>query len=261
MIKLNGWAARDWKVLSIRPPLRGATAFGRKTLTTPALKHAHPGWTFFLLWLVATFIGGLVYFVPVGIVQIILGLDRMDNPQRAGEITPAMLILAAVLCGAAGGSTIGLAQWLVLRRELKRIGGWIVATIAGYASIGTLPLIANAWQPGWLNWAITLIVNGKMHWLARVEPFEPAWTNASWSAGAITLTLFGFALGIVQWLVLRRCVKQAAWWIAISTIGWAMAAGLSSISGAVSVFASWGVPMVITGIGMVWLLRHSTLTV
>jgi hypothetical protein len=29
----NGGAARDWKVLSIRPPLRGAMAFGEMPLS------------------------------------------------------------------------------------------------------------------------------------------------------------------------------------------------------------------------------------
>jgi hypothetical protein len=224
----------------------------------PKIDSKHPSLTFFLLWIIATYIGAIAYVVPVGIVQIILGLDRLENPQRAGELTTPMLILAAVFCGAACGSTIGLAQWLVLRRELKHIGSWIGATIASYASIGILPLIANTWQPGWLDWAITLIINGKMQWLARVEPLEPNWANASWSAGALTLTLFGLVLGFMQWLTLRGHVHHAEWWIAISTIGWTFAAVLSSLSGVVSVFTSWNVPILVGGLGLVWLLYRSS---
>ncbi len=109
---------------------------------------AYPGWVLWALWIAATFVGSLIYFVPVGLMHLLLGLDRLGDPQRAGEISAGMVALAAMLCGAACGSTIGLMQWLVLRTQLKRIGWWIGATIAGYASIGLLPLIGNALQPG-----------------------------------------------------------------------------------------------------------------
>jgi hypothetical protein len=223
-----------------------------------------PGWTFWLLWLAATFVGALLYAIPVGVVQIVLGLDRLEDPQRAGEIATWMRVLAAVLCGAACGSTIGLAQWLVLRREIKRVGWWVAATVAGYASIGLLPLIAGVLQPGWLDWAFTLIINGKMHWLARVVA---GWPNASWAPGAMTLTLFGAALGFFQWLVLRGRVDQAGWWIALSTVGWALAAVLNIVpseprhSSTFELFIvltiAPGVPVALAGAGMVWLLRRS----
>jgi len=224
-------------------------------MTTLHVERKHPGWTFWLLWLAATVVGELLYFIPVGAVHIVLGLDRLDDPQHSGEVTAWMPVLAAILCGAAIGATIGLAQWFVLRREFRRMGWWVAATLAGYASIGLLSLIAGVFQPGWLDWALTLIINGKMHWLARVVT---SWPAASWSAGAITLTLFGAVLGIMQWLILRGRVYQAGWWIAISTGGWALAAALSIVlSDSLVVLTSWLVPVAVAGGGMVWLLRHS----
>jgi hypothetical protein len=228
------------------------------------VERKHPGWTFWLLWLAATFVGGLLYFIPVGAVHIVLGLDRLDDPQRAGEITAWMRVLAAVLCGAACGSTIGLGQWLVLRTQLKRAGWWVGAAIVGYASIGLWPVVANMLQPGWMDWAFTLVVNGKMHWLARVVA---GWPNASWAPGAMTLTLFGAALGFFQWLVLRGRVYQAGWWIALSTVGWALAAVLNIMPSEpgpsltfelmIVLMIAPGVPVALAGAGMLWLLRHS----
>ncbi len=224
---------------------------------TVTVNRKTPAWVFWLLWSAATFLGALAYFIPVGLVQILLGLDRLGDPQRAAEIGTAMRVVAAVLCGGACGSTIGLGQWLVLRRELQHTGWWVAATIAGYASVGLFILIGNAVQPGWLDWAVTLIVNGKMHWLARVGPTDPPeWLAASQPAGTVALTLCGAVLGVMQWLVLRGRVERAGWWIAISTIGWACAAALSSLPNAfLAVSASFDLPVLVSGLGMVWLLR------
>ncbi len=228
-------------------------------MTTLKVERRHPGWLFWLAWFAATFVGAFLYFIPVGAIQIVLGLDRLTLPLVPGQVSAGLLVLAGVLCGAACGSTIGLAQWLVLRTQIKRSGLWVAATIAGYATIGLLPLIVSAFQPDWLEWAFTLIISGKMHWLARVQP---DWPGGSWPAGAVTLTLFGAALGIAQWLVLRGRVAQAGWWVAISTACWALTAALSVsvVPWATFVFTSWGVPTLIAAAGMVWLLRHSAPT-
>lgn len=207
---------------------------------------------FWFLWFAASWVGGLLYVIPVNVVHLVLGLDGLSDPQDLGKLAAWMPVLAAVLCGAACGSTIGLGQWLVLRQYLARIGLWVAATVAGYASIGLLPLIANVLQPGWLDWAVTLIITGKMHWLARVEP---SWPAASWLPGAITLTMFGAVLGIAQWLVLKSHVEHAGWWIAISAGGWALAAAMSFLTPVLVVLTSFDVPIIVAGAGMVWLLN------
>lgn len=211
------------------------------------------GVVFWLLWVAASFAGAILYFLPVGIVQLAFNLAGVSDP-GASEVNLPVRALAAILCGAAIGLSMGLAQWLVLRRASKRTRMWIPATIAGYASIGLLPLIANAWQPGWVDWAYTLIVNGKLHWLARMQP---EWTNASWSAGAVTLVLFGLVLGVVQWWALRGRVGHAGWWVAVSTIGWGVAAlaGLDAVSWANFVTLVFLTPIAIGGAWLMWLIR------
>lgn len=216
-------------------------------------RRLHPGWTFSLLWVAATFVGGFVYVIPVVAVHLVLGLDRLEDPQGSGEITAWMLVLAAVLCSAACGSTIGLGQWLVLRRRIKGAGLWVAATIAGYASIGVLPLIVAVFRPDWLDWALKMVINGKMHWLAREQP---SWPGASWGEGAITLTMFGVLLGIAQWIVLQGRVDRAGWWIALSAAGWILVAALGLLLPWEIFVSTFSVPSVVQAMGLVWLLRH-----
>lgn len=222
--------------------------------TLPAVR-LPAGLTFFLLWSVASTVGMMLYGVPVSLLQWLLGLDRLGDPTNAGQFSGAYLLLGSMLCGAGYGGTIGLAQWLVLRRERARMGGWVLATVAGYACIGIVILVVAAFQPGWLAWAVTLLVNGKLHWLARVEPTWPAAVEA---AGGLALILFGLLLGSTQWLALRGRVPHAGWWIAFSAAGWALAVLLNDAAWPDYVLFSWAAPLALTGAGMAWLLRQGT---
>jgi hypothetical protein len=220
----------------------------------PAGSHVRPGWRFALLWLVASIIGAVVYFLPVAAVHLVLGLDRLEDPRRAGEVGVTLRVVAAVLCGAACGSTIGLAQGLVLLRHLRCLGPWVAATMVGYGSLGLAILLGAVVQPGWLDWAITLIINGKFHWLARVLP---EWPASAWPAGALALSLFGAVLGLAQWFVLRGRVRQASWWIALNAGSWALLAALYLPTfGMLAVMYGFFIPPAITALGLLWLLRR-----
>src|SRR5512138_3299525 len=101
----------------------------------PALNllRSRSGVVFWLLWVAASFAGGILYFLPVGIVQLASKLAGVDD-LTASALPLPVRALAAILCGAAIGLSMGLAQSRVLRRALKHTGSWIPATIAGYAS-------------------------------------------------------------------------------------------------------------------------------
>jgi hypothetical protein len=49
--------------------------------------------------------------------------------------------------------------------------------------------------------------------------------------------------------------RLAGWWTAITVGGWALAAALSSLSGATAVFASFDVPVATGAVGLVWLMK------
>lgn len=206
---------------------------------------------FCLVWVLLTAAGGLAYAVPVSAVHWLATTIGILGPaSQAGDWALPALAVTAALCGMAMGATVGAAQWLALRRRLSGAGWWVAGTAAGYGALGLLPLAAGAAAPGWSGWALTLVANGKPHWLARVEPSS---TAASWPAGAVTLVVFGAVLGTAQWLVLHRRVKGAGWWVAAMAADWFLGALLSA-EPAAAVLGSWLAPAVVGGGVMAWLL-------
>ena len=82
----------------------------------------------------------------------------------------------------------------LLRRYLPRMGWWILVTVAGWF-LGVL-LIA---LPSWLGWRDT-----PLNYLDLI------------------FLLMGLAIGTTQWLLLRRRLARAGWWIAANVAGWGL---------------------------------------
>ena len=127
---------------------------------------------------------------------------------------------------AASGASFGWAQWLVLRQLITRAGWWVLASAVGAQLAGSL--------------AIELMLFGG----------GTAFSNA---AGG---TVLGASVGIGQWLVLRRHVRRAIWWVPASTLGGAAGAGLG-----LGFFVFWPLAVAavygaVTGTALVWLLRQ-----
>jgi len=66
--------------------------------------------------------------------------------------------------GAVSGAVGGVAQWLILRRQVRRVGWWILASAVGWA-VG----LAVGWAVGWavggavglaVGWAVGGAVSG-----------------------------------------------------------------------------------------------------
>lgn len=108
---------------------------------------------------------------------------------RVSFMLPGLLASAGI--GLLTGAGLGSLQALVLRRSLAQPGWWLAATAAGWTAgfgVGT----AAAAELGLTEFQFGLL------------------------AGAIT----GAAAGLLQWLVLRRMVTQAGWWIPASIFAW-----------------------------------------
>jgi hypothetical protein len=133
---------------------------------------------------------------------------------------------SAMTGGILGGVFCGLCQWLLLIRRLPGMNRWPLMTTTGWAISWT----ALLWFPDML-------------------------TKGALAAGLILLPLAGGAtVGLLQWLLLRRWLRQAGWWIPATAVGWVVPFWLSQVSG----LSLWGYALagVIPATTLVLLLRQ-----
>ncbi len=120
------------------------------------------------------------------------------------------------------GLGVGLAQWFVLRRLGPGAIWWTLGSAAG-------------WIAGWL-----VIVSGFL--------LPPGVTGLTSVVGGLVL---GTSIGLGQWLVLRRLVYGAGWWVFASAVAWTI--GLTGVLGNTIVGALVGI---LTGFMLDFLLRN-----
>ena len=90
------------------------------------------------------------------------------------------------------GTAMGIAQWLVLRRPFAPMGWWVVVSIVGFGA-------------------------GKAVGDAFVQGIPPV------VGYGLDGAIIGASVGIGQWLVLRRHVARAGWWVIANIAAWALA--------------------------------------
>jgi hypothetical protein len=98
------------------------------------------------------------------------------------------------------GIAVGFTQWILLRRRLDYSQWWILLTAIGWA-VGIFSPVAFIDTYNFLTRLVSEIYQGVV-------------------------------LGTMQWLVLRRSVSQAAWWILIVSIAEALGFGANGIGSA-----------------------------
>ncbi len=199
-----------------------------------------PGRLFWLAWVLATVSGAVVCLILAAPLEMavfaVLNFSGLST-QAAAPPGPAglvVMLLISAVSPAIMGAAFGLGQWLVLRRALAGTGGWVLATLVGYPA--------------------TFMVQRFLH---RGElPI---------ACGVMLFLAFGGILGVLQWLVLSRRVPRAGLWIVISLAGWVLAfilIGAVEVSGLYvepfDMVAALLVPTIVSGAGMVWLLRRTS---
>jgi hypothetical protein len=81
-----------------------------------------------------------------------------------------------------------------LLHYLPRMGWWVFATVAGWL-LGVISIAL----PVWIGWTDTPLNNLDL-----------------------IFVVMGVAIGITQWLLLRRRLARAGWWIAANALGWGL---------------------------------------
>jgi hypothetical protein len=203
------------------------------------IERAQVGWRFWLWWVLVSTVGmtmGLFVGFLAGGITQIILFSELGV---VGEV------LNFTLIGAIFGAILGTNQRYVLRRSAPQFGGWVLASTVGWA----MGVAVGA--------ALALVVD-------EAQIF------------AMVFAMGGASVGIAQWLVLRRQVARAGWWVFANTVmggalGWAVdlvkvkflepAIGLEVI-GLVFLLPVFGVVALvvygaITGGVLFWLLRQS----
>ena len=162
------------------------------------MNNEEPRWLLYPLWIIQSFlcipIALLLNFMILTIITLLIGDFIYVNGVR--RITEDYLYLyffipmVSLLTGAF--------QSALLRRYLPRMSGWVLATAGGWL-LGILLVL----MPDWL------------HWRNGYQDLDQA------------LLSLGLAIGITQWLLLRRRLSHAGWWVAATVAGWGLLALLT----------------------------------
>jgi len=209
------------------------------------------GWLW-VSWVAANALGELVGLGLTGAIGALI----LSRQSTLGDSRALFELLLAVVSGACvEGVAVGLAQWTVLRRVLTGIARrtWILATAVG---------AAVAWALGMLP--STMMDTGGEASAPGPEP------------SAATILVMTIGLGIVggailagpQWLILRRHLAGAGWWVLFNAAAWAagMPIAFAAVSAVIDgrgiaiaaglLLATGAVVGAIHGLGLVWLVRE-----
>jgi hypothetical protein len=205
-------------------------------------------WALWWRWTLATTAGELLSFAAPATVAPVA---TWAMTEMLGTVPEGAMLAVAVAAGMVEGAVLGFAQSLVLRRYIQSMTWreWVLVTAlaAGVAYIlGMTPSMLDD------STAMSPIV------------FIGIWIIL----GALLVCSIGFA----QWLVLRRYVRKAGWWVLANALAWPLGLAIPFVSlttipdsspvavwvlvGIVSGVLMGAVVGAITGIVIVGLLRH-----
>jgi len=162
-------------------------------------------WTLWLRWLAANAFGELLG-LGITFAAIALVLSRLENQQSVGVVLLSFLL--SVASGACEATLVGLAQWWAMHPWFPMITrrAWWLATLVG-ALIGYI----LGYLPS------TLMSLGEQTPQAPMaEP--PQWIVLLLAAGLGAVA--GAVLSFAQWLVLRKKIEHAGWWIPANMLAW-----------------------------------------
>jgi len=150
-------------------------------------------WSFYAMWIILTLLCvPLAFFLSLFILGIIIHFVGefvyVNGVQHITEDYLSLYVFVPVV-----GLVTGLVQYGLLRRYLPRMGWWVSATTGG-----------------WLLGALLIAI--------------PVWLNRTGGSPNLDLALIlmGLGIGTAQWLLVRRRLPRAGWWIGANVVGWGL---------------------------------------
>ncbi|HRQ38269.1 MAG TPA: hypothetical protein PLD25_10175 [Chloroflexota bacterium] len=123
------------------------------------------------------------------------------------------------------GLATGFLQYGLLRRYLPHMGGWVLTTVAGW-------LVGLAMFMTWLQVASAI-------W--QIDAFYEGW------AIDLAFVALGASIGTAQWLLLRRRLSHAGWWIGANVLSYGLL-GLLAGDGSLNQYLVWMLALLPAGI-------------
>ena len=155
----------------------------------------------------------------------------VGGPAGVSVGSSGSLILTGYLAVAGGGIVAGTLQSMVLRRQVRESSWWVLVSHIKASGVA-----------GAVTSVVGIVVDSDVGWIVGIG-------------------LFGTVLGSLQWVVLRRHVTGAGWWVVASTLGWVLGGPATAVVGATRAeHLGWAVLGtvygVVTGSALAWLLRR-----
>ncbi len=157
--------------------------------------HKKPEWFFYPAWIILTMLCVPIAFIlsliilKLVIINFVGDIIYVDGVRRITEDYLGMYVFAPIM-----GLVMGVLQYGLLRRYLPRIGWWVLAT-----------------SGGWLLGVLLVLLSGRLYY----------WTFEAFDID-LPFTVLGLSLGVGQWLLLRRRLPRAGWWIGVNIVGWGL---------------------------------------
>lgn len=190
-------SAHEWIGNMIPQTSNSYHLLNAKQLRLPAL---------WVRWVLANALGEMI---GLGLIAAVAGglIWRFGEPRAT--ITVLLFAALMIVLGAGEGMVLGWAQWLAVHPFLHALQRreWMKATIWGAVIAWGLGMIPSTFF-------------SLQETTSNAPPMTMDDTTKYLMAAMMGLAL-GVVLGIPQWMVLRRYVKQAGRWIGANAIAWA----------------------------------------
>jgi hypothetical protein len=214
-------------------------------------------WNLWLRWALANIVGEVLGLGLAGVVAIVMVLTTGEPETALAALMMAGVMIAA---GTLEGVIVGFAQWLVLRRRLRRMSRreWITATAIGAFA---------AWVIGMAPSTLMALNQS-----AGSSPPPEISGAVKYALAALMGAALGMILGAPQWRVLRRHASGASLWVWANAAAWAVGmpvvfigAGTSPVGASalgvaltvvVTIAAAGASVGAIHGVALLWLLRR-----